>query len=398
MSPAPLKLLEGVRIVSLSAFLIGPAAAQYLADMGADVVKIEEPSRGPHERHWSGADTFPNGVSAFFLMSNRNVRSVAVNLKSDAGRQIVQELCREADAVITNFRPPVMERLGLDYDSLRAENASLVYGCASGYGSESPHRDLPGQDLLLQAITGMAASTGTEGPPNAAGSAVIDQHAASLLAMGVLSALYHRAVTGEGQRVEVTMAEAAIDLQAEAYTYQLSGTDLQRPSHGLATTFHEAPYGFYEVSDGYVALSISPIALISEALGNPPELEPFLDPAVSFSRRAEIYDALSPLLTGYSKVELISLLRASGVWCAPVNSIEEAIADPVMEHLDPFHEFDHPRAGKVRVPGHPINYSSGTAALTRQPPDLGEHTGEVLGSLGYDETKVANLRDEGVIR
>ncbi|MBS1882692.1 MAG: CoA transferase [Actinobacteria bacterium] len=393
-----LKLLDGVKIVSLSAFLIGPAAAQYLADMGADVVKVEEPSRGPHERHWSGADTYLNGVSAFFLMSNRNVRSVAVDLKTEEGRAIAIDLCRGADAVITNFRPPVTERLGLDYESLRAENPSLVYACATGYGSDSPYRDLPGQDLLLQAMMGMAASTGTDGPPVAAGSAVVDQHAAALLAMGVLAALFHRALTGEGQRVEVTMAQSAIDLQAEAYTYQMNGSDLRRPDHGLATTFHEAPYGFYEVTDGYVALSISPLALISEALGDPEQLEPYLDPALRFSERAAIYDALSPLVADYSKEELVSLLREHGVWCAPVNSFEDAIADPAVMHLSPFAEFAHEEAGQVRVPGLPLRFSSGAAEVTRVPPDLGEHTDEVLESLGYDEDRVAALRGEGVIR
>lgn len=398
MSDSPLKLLDGVKIVSLSAFLIGPAAAQYLADMGADVVKIEEPSRGPHERHWSGADTYLNGISAFFLLSNRNVRSVALNLKSEAGREVAVELCREADAVITNFRPPVLEKLGLDYESLREQNPSLVYGCASGYGSDSPYRDLPGQDLLLQATTGMAASTGSAGPPIAAGSAVVDQHAASLLAMGVLSGLYNRAVTGEGQRVEVTMVQAALDLQSEAYAYHLNGSDLSRPENGLATTFHEAPYGFYPVVDGYVALSISPLAKISEALGNPPELEPYLDPAVRFSERAAIYDALQPLLTGYAKADLLALLREHGVWCAPVNDFAEALADPIVSHLEPIAEIDHPEAGKVGVVGHPLIYSSGRAAVTQVPPAHGEHTDEVLTSLGYDEGRISNLREEGVIR
>lgn len=398
MTEAPLKLLEGVRVVCFTGFLIGPAAAQYLADMGADVVKVEEPTRGPHERRWAGADTFRNGVSAFFLMTNRNVRSIGLDLKSEKGRSLAVDLCREADAVITNFRPPVLEKLKLDYDSLRVENPSLVYACASGYGSDSPDRDLPGQDLLLQAMMGMAASTGSEGPPVAAGSAVVDQHAAALLAMGVLGALYRHAITGEGQRVEVTMAQAAIDLQSEAFTYHLSGTDLSRPEHGLATSFHEAPYGFYEVSDGYVALSISPIAQISEALGNPPELEPYLEPELRFSERAAIYDALSPLLKGYSKEELVTLLRDHGVWCAPVNSFDETLADPAVTHLRPFLEFDHPRAGTVQVPGHPVRYSSGRADVTRVPPDHGEHTDEVLAGLGYDEERISALREEGVIK
>lgn len=393
----PLALLEGVRIVAFTGFLIGPAATQYLADMGADVVKVEEPTRGPHERHWTGAEAWPNGVSAFYLMSNRNARSIGIDLKSEAGAAVAHDLCREADVVVSNFRPPVMEKLGLDYESLRTENEDLIYALASGFGSDSPYRDLPGQDLLLQATTGLAAMTGSQGPPNAAGVAVIDQHAASLLAMAVLAALYHRATTGEGQRLEVTMVQAALDLQSEAFSYHLNGGTMQRPNGGLATSYHEAPYGFYEVEDGYVALSLSPIALISEALGGPPELEPYLDPGLAFSEREAIYAALAPLLVGYTKESLPALLRERGIWCAPVNDYAEALADPIISWLDPVEEFEHPEAGPVKVIGHPIRFGVGEAAVRRPPPTLGEHTEELLRELGRDEEEIEALRERSVV-
>lgn len=394
----PLKLLEGVRIIAFTQFLLGPAAVQYLADMGADVIKIEQPRRGPHERRWSGAGSFVNGVSTFFLLAHRNVRSINLDLKQPEGIAVARDLCRGADVVVSNFRPRVMEKLALEYEDLRKDKPDLIYACASGYGSDSPYRDLPGQDLLLQATTGLAAATGRAGgPPVAAGAAVVDQHAASLLAMGILAALHHRTPTGEGQRVEVTMVQAGLDLQAEPYLYHLNGAVVERPTRALGSSFHEAPYGFYEVEDGHVALSLSPVRLISEALGSPAGLEPFLDPAVALVQRNEIHTALSPLLRPFTRAGLLELLRRHGIWCAPVNDYDEVTLDPLVTHLDPVQELDHPQAGKVRVLKHPIRYSSGTAGVRHMPPAQGQHTDEVLGQAGYATGDIDELRRSGVV-
>jgi len=398
MTGAPLELLAGVRVVAFTQFLLGPAAAQYLADMGADVIKVEPPVKGSYERSWSGAESFVNGVSTFFLLAHRNVRSVGIDLKHEEGRRVALDLCRRADVVLVNFRPGVMERLGLAEQDLRRENPTLVYACGSGYGSDGPYRDLPGQDLLLQATTGLAAVTGrAEGPPVAAGAAVVDQHAASLLAMGVLGALHHRTATGEGQKVEVTMAQAALDLQAEPLLYRLNGGLVERPSVPLGSSFHEAPYGFYPVRDGHVALSLSPMRQVSAALDDPPELEPYLDPRDALQRREEIYAALAPLLRGYTVEALVDLLRGHGVWCAPVNDYAAAVSEPFVQHLDPLERVDHPQAGPVTLLRHPVGYSSGRARTRRPPPALGEHTDEVLREVGVDADRVRRLRDLGVV-
>jgi crotonobetainyl-CoA:carnitine CoA-transferase CaiB-like acyl-CoA transferase len=394
----PLRLLEGVRIVAFTQFLLGPAAVQYLADMGADVIKIEEPKGGPHERRWSGAGSYVNGVSTFFLLAHRNVQSLSLNLKSEKGREVALKLCGEADVVVSNLRPGVMERLGLSCETLTAQKPDLIFACASGYGSDSPFKDLPGQDLLLQATTGLAAVTGAaQGPPTAAGAAVVDQHAASLLAMGILGALHHRTRTGEGQRVEVTMVQAALDIQIEPFLYHLNGAVVERPRTALASSFHEAPYGFYPVQDGHVALSLSPMRLVSEALRNPVQLEPYLDPALALTARNEIHDALAPLLSGYSRAALLDLFRSHGIWCAPVNDYDEVMRDPVIQHLDPVQELEHPDAGTVRVLKHPVTFSSGTAQVRHFQPRLGQHTDEVLTALGYGQDDIAELRDAGVV-
>src|SRR5690606_27491907 len=201
-----------------------------------------------------------------------------------------------------------------------------------------------------------------------------------LLAMGILGALHHRARTGEGQRLGVTMVQAALDLQTEPVVYHLNGGTVRRPAEPLASGFHQAPYGFYATSDGHVALSLSPIAQIGAALGEEEALAAYADPALAFSEREAIHRTLAPLLTGYATAELVELFREHGVWCSPVNDYDAVFTDPIVESVDPLLELDHPRAGRVRVLKHPIRYGCGEAVVRQLPPALGEHTDEVLAA------------------
>ena len=254
------RLLAGLKIVSFCHWLQGAGATQYLADLGADVIKVEPPA-GAHERHWSGGRTFVNGVSSFYLTANRNKRSLAVDLKNPEGRALVLDLVARAHAVVENFRPGVMDRLGFGYETLRAIHPRLIYASATGFGASGPLRDRPGQDLLVQARTGLMVATGNwEYGPRAAGGAVIDQHAAALLAMGVLAAYVRLLQTGQGTRVESSLYNSGIDLQAEPLTAYLNGNHTPKRNdrdRRLATWFHEAPYGVYPVQDGYIAVPLN---------------------------------------------------------------------------------------------------------------------------------------------
>jgi crotonobetainyl-CoA:carnitine CoA-transferase CaiB-like acyl-CoA transferase len=214
-----------MRVVSFCHYLQGPACSQYLADMGADVVKVE-PLKGAFERHWSGGRSYVNGVSAFSLAVNRNKRSIALDLKSPEGLEIARDLARRADVVVENYRPGVLDRLGLGYRDIKAINPAVIYASASGLGPTGPAASRPGQDLLMQARSGLIAATGGgEDGPSVVGAAVVDQHGGALLAMGILGAFVRRLQTGKGTRIESSLFAAAIDLQVEALTKYYAAPD-----------------------------------------------------------------------------------------------------------------------------------------------------------------------------
>jgi len=394
---APLNILHGIRILSFTQFLLGPAGVQYLADLGADVIKIEPPGGTLFERNWAGCDLFLNGVSAFYLCAHRNQRNLTLNLKHPEGQAVAKRLIAGADVLVQNFRPGVMDRLGLSYEDLAPLNPRLIFVSASGYGERSTYRDRPGQDLLIQAMSGLAHISGRAGdPPTAVGAPAVDQHGAALLAMGVLAALFDRTRTGRGQKIEVTMVRAALDLQLEVVTYYLNGARMQKSPTSLASMIHPGPYGIYQTKDGYLALSMSPLPVLQDAL-QLPELAPLATERFNHPAREKIARILEPVIRTRTTGEWVDYLVPRGIWAAPVQEYDAVFADPAVKEAEMVEEVEHPMAGTVRLLRFPLDFSAGRAECWRLPPASGEHTTEILQALGYAEVEVQRLRELGVV-
>ena len=394
--PAP---LEGIRIIDLSRVVSGPFCTQSLGDMGADVIKIEEPGRGDESRAFG--PPFLGGEAPYYLSVNRGKRSCTLNLKSEQGKAVLWRLLEGADVLIENFRPGAMTRLGLDYETVAARHPRLVYCSISGFGGSGPDAGRPGYDLIVQGESGLMDLTGDAGgPPTRIGTAITDLTAAMMAAQGVTLALYARHTTGRGQQVKIALLDAAASLLTyNAGNYFASGESPSRRGNDHPSV---TPYQTLRAKDGWMNLAVANDSLwrrYCDAIARPDLRD---DPRFATApERVTHRDALMPIVVELTAARTVSewmdLLGPAGVPCGRIRTVEEVCTNPQLVERGMVVDRPHPTAGTVRMIGIPIELSETPGRIETAPPLLGEHTGDVLREAGYTVDEIRAFRTEGVV-
>lgn len=390
--------LEGIKILDLTRLLPGPYGTMLLGDLGAEVIKIEEPEQGDYAR-WNPPQI--KGIGSRHLLLNRNKKSITLNLKKAEGREIFLKLAQEADVLIEQFRPGVMDRLRLGYKDLEKINPRLIYCSLTGFGQDGPYKNVAGHDINYIAIGGVLGITGEKnGPPVIPGIQIADLVGGGLYAViGILTALIARGKTGRGQFVDISMLDGVVSLIPDAAAlYFAEGESPRRGERRLTGGLPQ--YQIYRTKDDkYIALGALEEkfwANLCRHIGKPEWADKI--PREEDPRCAEIKEEMAQIFLTKTRQEWVDLLMDKDTCLAPVLTVEETFHDPQVRHRNMVVEIDHPRAGKIRQIGVPIKFSDTPGDIFIPAPDIGEHTEEILKKLGYPAEKIEKLRKEGVIR
>ena len=391
--------LTGLTVLDLTRVLSGPYCTMFLGDMGARVIKIEQPGRGDDTRAWG--PPFVKGESAYFLGTNRNKESVTLDFKHPGGRRLLDKLIERADVLIENFRPGALQRAGLDYVALKQNHPRLIYTSISGFGHTGPRRHQPGYDAVIQAEGGLMSITGAPaGPPYRLGVAIADMVAGLLAAQGILLALYARERTGRGQHIDIGMLDGVVALLTyHSSMHLVANTNSPRVGNGHATI---APYDTFRASDGEFFLAVGndeQFRRFCEAAGlqQLPTDSRFATNPARVEHRIELAAQLEPVLTQHSRKHWIAVLTEAGVPCGEVREVAEALADAQLLARQMIESVDHATIGPMKVLGLPIKLSDTPGSVRTAPPTLGQHTSAVLTELGLNASEIDALRQQKVI-
>jgi crotonobetainyl-CoA:carnitine CoA-transferase CaiB-like acyl-CoA transferase len=400
MSEANNGALHGIRVLDLTRVLAGPYCTMFLGDLGAEVVKVEQPGVGDDTRGWG--PPFAGGESAYFLCTNRNKKSLTVDFKSVEGIALVRQLAERADVLIENFRPSAMERLGLGEKLLREKNPRLVYASLSGFGADGPMADIPGYDLIVQAWGGLMSVTGSaESGPLKVGVAIIDLVAGLMLGKSIVAALYAREKIGVGQKLDTSLLEAEVAALINAGSNYLIGGQVPGRWGNAHPTI--VPYQSFQTVDSFLVLGAASEAIWQRLCPALSRAELADDPrfarnADRVENRTELIAMLSEIFLTRTTNDWIAALTAAEVPCAPVQTIDQVFAAPQVLHRNMLVEVDHPTAGKVKLAGIPVKFSASPASVRLPPPLLGQHCAEVLSSwLGMSTEEIERLKRMGAL-
>ncbi len=389
--------LDKIKIIDLTRFVAGPFCTQLLADMGAEVIKIESPDRGDETRY-QGAVV--KGESRYFVGLNRNKKSLTLDLKKEEGKGILRRLVREADVVIENFRPGVMRSLGFDYESLSKINPRIIYCGISGFGKDGPYAQRPAFDFIAQGLSGFMSITGfPDREPVRTGIPISDSIAGLYAAYGILAAWIARQTTGRGQEIQISLVDAMVSvLSYLSAEYLAVGKAPQRFGNDHPVI---CPYGTFQASDGYINIAPSGQPMwerLARSLGLEDLIHDarFETNALRVQNRQELNRRVNEITCRKTMTEWIEFLNKEGVPCGPINNIAQALEDPQIRHQKMVLEVEQP-TGKVRILGFPVKMTETPSSIQRPSPQLGEHTGEILADLGFSRDQIQEFKKKGAI-
>ena len=391
--------LDEIKVLDLTRVLAGPYATMLLGDLGAEVIKIEQPGTGDESRNFG---PFKNGFSLYFMSVNRGKQSVTLNLKTERGQAIFKQLLEQTDILVENFRPGTMEKLGLDYDTLKAEHPSLIYAACSGFGQTGPYAQQGAYDMIIQGMGGIISITGEpDGPPVRVGTSISDITAALFTTIGVLSALHHRNRTGSGQFVDVAMLDSLVAVLENAVVRYFATGEAPKPlgaRHPAIT-----PFEAFASADGHVIIALGNDTLWAKFCEhvNRKELisdERFRTNADRTENHGELFPILSEIMSQRKTDDWIAALGKIGVPCGPINAMDKVVSHPQVQAREMITRIAHQITGEVEVPGVPIKLSETPGDVDAPAPSLGEHTTQVLTDLlKMHPDEVEELRRDGVI-